>query len=117
MVDEATPTGTCAVCIIGGERSLVANLAAANNFKADHLQKPENWALLEAARVVYSAGFFITVSPESILASAKHCAENDKIYSMNLSAPFIMQARGAARSTAPRHPRLPFSPRRLGLLG
>jgi hypothetical protein len=33
MVDPATPTGTCAVCIVGGERSLVANLAAANNFK------------------------------------------------------------------------------------
>lgn len=33
MVDKATPTGTCAVCIVGGERSLVANLAAANNFK------------------------------------------------------------------------------------
>lgn len=33
MVDEAVPTGTCAVCIVGGERSLVANLAAANNFK------------------------------------------------------------------------------------
>jgi adenosine kinase len=34
MVDTSTPTGTCAVCIVGGERSLVANLAAANNFKA-----------------------------------------------------------------------------------
>ncbi len=34
MVDEATPTGTCAACILGGERSLVANLAAANNYKA-----------------------------------------------------------------------------------
>jgi hypothetical protein len=33
MVDESTATGTCAVCIVGGERSLVANLAAANNFK------------------------------------------------------------------------------------
>ncbi len=34
MVDAATPTGTCAACIVGGERSLVANLAAANNYKA-----------------------------------------------------------------------------------
>lgn len=33
MVDSSTATGTCAVCIVGGERSLVANLAAANNFK------------------------------------------------------------------------------------
>jgi adenosine kinase len=91
MVDSSVATGTCAVCINGGERSLVANLAAANNFKVEHVNKPENWAIVEAARVIYSAGFFITVSPESILAAAKHCAAQDKIYCMNLSAPFIMQ--------------------------
>ena len=90
-VDSNTPTGTCAACIVGGERSLVANLAAANNYKIDHLQKPENWAVVEAARVIYSAGFFITVSPDSMMAVAKHCAENDKTYCLNLSAPFICE--------------------------
>ena len=39
-VDESTPTGTCATCIMGGERSLVANLAAANNYKVS-LGHPE----------------------------------------------------------------------------
>lgn len=91
MVDESTPTGTCAVCINGTERSLVANLAAANNYKVDHVKRPENWALVEAAKVVYSAGFFITVSPESILTVAQHCCTHDKIYCMNISAPFICQ--------------------------
>lgn len=33
MVDADVPTGTCAVCISGVHRSLVANLAAANNYK------------------------------------------------------------------------------------
>ena len=55
------------------------------------MKQPENWALVEAARVIYSAGFFITVSPESILLVAKHCAANNKVYCMNLSAPFISQ--------------------------
>ena len=55
------------------------------------MSQPENWAIVEKARIVYSAGFFITVSPEAILKTAKHCAENNKIYAMNLSAPFIMQ--------------------------
>jgi hypothetical protein len=32
-VDATTPSGTCAVAVKGGERSLVANLAAANNYK------------------------------------------------------------------------------------
>ena len=57
------------------------------------MKAPENWTLVEAARVVYSAGFFITVSPESILLVGKHCAEHSKTYCMNLSAPFISQAR------------------------
>ncbi|KAG2444193.1 hypothetical protein HYH02_009131 [Chlamydomonas schloesseri] len=91
QVDAATPTGTCATCIVSSERSLVANLAAANNFKLDHLLLPDNLALLHKARVVYCTGFFITVSPASIEHVAKHCAENDKIYAMNLSAPFIVQ--------------------------
>ena len=47
--------------------------------------------MVEKADVVYSAGFFITVSPEAIALTAKHCAEANKIYCMNLSAPFIMQ--------------------------
>ncbi len=55
------------------------------------MKQPENWALVEAARIIYSAGFFITVSPESILLVAKHAADNDKIYAMNLSAPFISE--------------------------
>ena len=37
-VDSSTPTGTCATCIMGGERSLVANLAAANNYKVIQLK-------------------------------------------------------------------------------
>lgn len=91
QVDPSAPTGTCAVCIKGGERSLVANLAAANNYKASHVQQPENWALVEKSRAFYVTGFFITVSPETILAVAKHAADTRKIFTMNLSAPFICQ--------------------------
>lgn len=100
MVDanEGVATGTCAVCVVGGERSLVANLAAANNFKVDFLKEKDNLALLEKARVVYSAGFFITVSPESIALCREHCATvpssdggKKKAYCMNISAPFIVQ--------------------------
>lgn len=90
-VDESTPTGTCGVAVVGKERSLVANLGAANNYKVEHLKKEENWAVVEKADVIYSAGFFITVSPESISLTAKHCAEKNKIYVMNLSAAFIME--------------------------
>jgi adenosine kinase len=90
-VDESTPTGTCAACIMGGERSLVANLAAANNYKIDHLKDRENWAIVQAARVIYSAGFFITVSPDSMLEVAKHAAANNQYYCLNISAPFLCE--------------------------
>ena len=91
MVDETTPTGTCGVLVNGGERSLVAAINAANNYKVEHLEKPENWKLVENARFFYSAGFFLTVSPDSMLKVAKHSAENGKCYMFNLSAPFLMQ--------------------------
>jgi len=90
MVDESTPTGTCATCIVGIERSLCTNLSAANNYKAAHCQQPENWKIVQDAKIVYSAGFFVTVSPEAIkLASTEKAKEG--IYCMNLSAPFLMQ--------------------------
>ncbi|KAF1860236.1 hypothetical protein Lal_00037574 [Lupinus albus] len=89
--DENTPTGTCAVCVVGGERSLIANLSAANCYKSDHLKRPENWALVEKAKYFYIAGFFLTVSPDSIQLVAEHAAANNKIFTMNLSAPFICE--------------------------
>lgn len=86
------PTGTCAACITGDNRSLVANLAAANCYKKEnHLDLASNWELVEKAKVYYIAGFFLTVSPESILKVAKHASENNKIFGLNLSAPFISQ--------------------------
>ncbi|XP_051897550.1 adenosine kinase-like isoform X2 [Pristis pectinata] len=86
------PTGTCAACITGDNRSLIANLAAANCYKKEkHLDHKENWQLVEKAKVYYIAGFFITVSTESILKVASHVSENNKILGLNLSAPFISQ--------------------------
>jgi len=47
------PTGTCAVLITGHHRSLCAYLGAANHFSIDHLEKPENSALMEKAKFYY----------------------------------------------------------------
>ncbi|RXG53599.1 hypothetical protein Avbf_11442, partial [Armadillidium vulgare] len=38
-----------------------------------------------------SLGFFLTVSPESILEVGRHASENNKVFSMNLSAPFLCE--------------------------
>lgn len=90
MKDESTPTGTCAVLVKGGERSLVANLAAANNFKPSHLETPEARAIYESASVYYIAGFFLTVSVDSLKIVAEHALANGKTFCLNLSAPFII---------------------------
>ncbi|TNN56142.1 Adenosine kinase [Liparis tanakae] len=89
---DEEPTGTCAACITGDNRSLVANLAAANAYKKEkHLDLAENWKLVEKANVYYIAGFFLTVSVESILKVARHASEKNKLFCLNLSAPFICQ--------------------------
>ena len=41
------PTGKCAVLITGQDRSLVTKLDAANDFTIDHLEKSENWEVVE----------------------------------------------------------------------
>merc|ERR1711933_685424 len=91
MVDSSTPTGKCAVTILDKERSLTTELSAANNYKASHLQEAAQMQVLEGAKVVYSAGFFITVSPESMDIASEKTVEKGTTYCLNLSAPFIVQ--------------------------
>jgi len=92
-VQSELPTGTCAALISGqGHRSLVANLAAANTYKSSFLSG-ETWSKIASADIYYSAGFFLTPpeGPECMEKIAKHAADNNKIYTMNLSAPFLCQ--------------------------
>ncbi|KAK2974745.1 hypothetical protein RJ640_007172 [Escallonia rubra] len=51
----------------------------------------ESAPTVEKAKYFYIAGFFLTVSPDSILLVAEHAAASNKIFSMNLSAPFICE--------------------------
>ncbi|KAJ3224224.1 hypothetical protein HK099_000085 [Clydaea vesicula] len=85
------PTGRCAVLITGISRSLVTDLLAANEYKIEHLKSPEIWACVEKAKYFYVGGYFLTVSPDSALHLAKHAAQTNKHFMMNLSAPFIPQ--------------------------
>eukprot|EP00929_Paragymnodinium_shiwhaense_P042390 TRINITY_DN21949_c0_g1_i1.p1 TRINITY_DN21949_c0_g1~~TRINITY_DN21949_c0_g1_i1.p1 ORF type:complete len:380 (+),score=43.67 TRINITY_DN21949_c0_g1_i1:105-1142(+) len=90
MVDNDLPTAGCAVMVYDGERSMVTALNCANNYEHTHLQEPEQWEILQQAQVVYSAGYFICASPESIRLCAEEKAKDGGIYCMNLAAPFLM---------------------------
>merc|ERR1712046_380454 len=43
------------------------------------------------AKIIYSAGFFITVSTESMKLAQAEAAKSGAKYCLNLSAPFLMQ--------------------------
>jgi adenosine kinase len=90
MKDATTPTGTCAALIMGGERALVANLAAANNFKQSHLETDKAKEIVESSTFYYCAGFFLTVSVDSLVQVAEQAVAKNKTFCLNLSAPFII---------------------------
>ena len=98
--DPKAVTGTCAALILGGERALVANLAAANNFTPSHLETPLAQEIVQSAKFYYCAGFFLTVSVESLVKVATHACEQNKVFCLNLSAPFIVDFFTEQLSTA-----------------
>ncbi len=100
MVTDKEKTGTCAVLINEGERSLVANLGAANSFNVSHLESESAKNVMANASIYYVTGFFLTVSVDSILKLAKDAsADEKKVFCMNLSAPFLIQFFGEQMAT------------------
>lgn len=91
QINDQISTGTCAVLITGKDRSLVAHLAAADKFTVDHLDNEKNWSLVSKAQVFYVTGFFFTVCPEAIQRFAQFSLDNNRIFSINLSAPFVSE--------------------------
>ncbi|XP_046441512.1 adenosine kinase-like isoform X2 [Daphnia pulex] len=90
---ESESTGTCAVLLTenGANRSLCANLAAANLFTKHHIEIPENRKFIDEADFFYITGFFLTVNPDTIMEVARHANAQNKTLMMNLSAPFLSQ--------------------------
>lgn len=89
QVDKEAQTGTCAVLVKDSERSLIANLSAANKFTPEHLDTKDAKEALEASKFIYSSGFFLTVSPPALMTIAKHALKEKKSLMLNLAAPFI----------------------------
>ncbi|EPY32804.1 adenosine kinase [Strigomonas culicis] len=85
------PTGTCAVCISGKERSLVANLAAANCLSAAHMQSAGVRQCLADAKLFYLTGFTLTIDVAYVVQVAEAARAAGGLFIMNLSAPFIIQ--------------------------
>jgi len=94
LEDVEVPTGTCAVLIKDNERSLIANLSAAEKYDIEHFKSAPVQACVEAAEIFYMAGFPITHpgGGATVKAICEHAtASRGKIVCMNLSAPFLVQ--------------------------
>jgi adenosine kinase len=84
-------TGRCAVLVVNKERSLIADLAAANDYDHSHFESAETQAVVEKCDIFYSASFFLTVSPQTSVAIGKHCLANNKTFIINIAAVFIVE--------------------------
>jgi len=90
--NKNNPTGRCAVLVNEDkERSLVADLSAANDYDHQHFMSTEIQEIIQGVDIFYSAGFFLTVSPETQVEIGKYCLANGKVFAINLSAVFIME--------------------------
>jgi adenosine kinase len=92
QIHPTAQTGTCGVFLSnnGKDRSLIAHLGAANHLHVSHLESHRS-DILDKASVVYSSGFLVTSSEESLRYLAKFCRETGKTFVLNLGAPFICE--------------------------
>jgi len=90
-ISQKFRTGCCAVLIKDNDRSLIADLAAANDYQHTHYLTPDIQSLIQSIDLFYSAGFFLTVSPQTVVEIGKHCAALNKILVWGVAAPFIVE--------------------------
>lgn len=91
-IDETQPTGKCGVVITGHNRSMCTHLAAANEYKIEHLKQPEIWSLVEKAKFYYVGGYHLTVCVPAIIALGEEAAAKNKVCKLHLGAlkPILM---------------------------
>jgi adenosine kinase len=88
-VDEKQPTGRCGVVINGHNRSMCTHLAAANEYKLEHLQQPRIWSMVEKTEVFYVGGYHLTVCVPAIMALAEEALAKNKPFLLGMGAMFI----------------------------
>jgi adenosine kinase len=84
-------TGTCAVLVVGKERTLVTSLAAAGVFTDDDFMRQEIYQSMLAARVYFTTGFFFNVLPKTLIDLGLCSLTPGKRFLFNLAAPFVIE--------------------------
>jgi adenosine kinase len=78
----------------------IVNVRICFHIATSHLESPEAKDIISKAELFYVTGFFLTVSLDAILHLGKYAVQNSKIFSMNLSAPFLIQFFGEQMAAA-----------------
>lgn len=95
LVKKGAKTGACACIITGHHRSMVTRLESAEKWDQSHLSSSEIAPLVDAAKVFYVEGYFLTHGTDSVVELGKKASDASKVFVLNLSAPFIAQFFGA----------------------
>ena len=83
------PTGHCIALVDGDERTLCANLGAANRYKSTDLWSKQNIEILKKVKVIYVEGFFLNHSFEATMELAEFAKMNEKIFVFNLCGEYV----------------------------
>lgn len=70
---------------------MYTDLAAANQYKIEHLLQLRVWSMVESTSIFYVGGYHLTVCAPAALALAKHAAQTDQVFMLSLAAGFIPQ--------------------------
>jgi len=85
------PTGHCIALVEGAERTLAANLGAANKFSKEDLWQGNNRTLLEGAKVIYVEGYFLSHSPEAAMELARFAQKHRITFVFNLCGEYVCE--------------------------
>jgi len=88
------PTGHCIALVEGVERTLVANLGAANRYSVSDLWAGDNPALLQGCKVIYVEGFFLSHSPQAVMELARFAQEKNIAFVFNLCGEYVCEDTG-----------------------
>lgn len=89
---EKAPTGTCAVAVVGKERTLLANLAASNLLSSEYMHSAVVQKALETCKIFYCTGYALLLDVAYVLqvAEAAHKVPGG-LFVLNISAPYIVE--------------------------
>jgi len=88
---EDLPTGHCIALVRGAERTLCANLGAANKYEVSDLWEGDNRAVLRNTKVIYVEGYFLTHSFEAAMELAHFAQKNKITFVFNLCGEYVCE--------------------------